>query len=65
MNTQTTRGYQLHESGVWLSLDDYTLSIVQELIPTDWPLEFHLTFIQAIVELNLDSVGIYCNGWEL
>jgi hypothetical protein len=50
----------------WYNWDTGKEERCQELIPTDWPLEFHLAFITEVsTNPALDSLGIYTNGWEL
>lgn len=57
----------VHSYGdVWMDYSDYSLHRIQELIPTDWPLSFHLEFINECATNPIyDSLGLMTMGWEL
>lgn len=66
MTVPGSLGYDLEDDGTWFDPVTGKHHRAQELIPTDWPLHFHLTFWMAVAEdPTMDCIGIYTNGWEL
>lgn len=59
-------GYTWNESEqAWLDNDTFEFVRSQDLIPTDWPLQFGMHWIRACIDDAVDSLGTYCMGWEL